>query len=172
MSNLFSWLKTTISSSSSSSTSIHHQCNQNDNSNKDEDNEDNEIIGDKMTTLSLNSTISSSCSSFDQIEEMIDHFNDDKKASTTLLKKVYYHDKNAKQVFLTGDFDQWKGTIPMIKQDNEHDDQGIFIADIHVSSQNKKIYYKFIVDGKWIYDETLPLEKDKDGNINNVIYTT
>ncbi|ORZ14028.1 immunoglobulin E-set [Absidia repens] len=66
------------------------------------------------------------------------------------------------EVFVTGTFDQWNKSLRMKKQPD-----GRFVANLQ--SNDKTILYKFVVDGVWNHDGNQPIEKDKDGNINNVL---
>ncbi|KAI9476289.1 MAG: immunoglobulin E-set [Benjaminiella poitrasii] len=73
-----------------------------------------------------------------------------------------------KNVILTGDFDNWQGTVSMTPVNSE-----LFKAEIDDSKLNNgAIQYKFIVDGKWCYDSAKNTVKDSSGNVNNVFYYT
>lgn len=69
---------------------------------------------------------------------------------------------NAKQVFLAGSFNEWSKTVcPMDK-----------VGDVHrisVPLESGKYLFKYVVDGEWNYDITLPTETDSEGNTNNVL---
>ncbi len=49
---------------------------------------------------------------------------------------------------------------------------GVFKAKVMIDeayAKNGKVFYKFVVDGEWKFDHTLPVETDASGNINNVL---
>lgn len=61
--------------------------------------------------------------------------------------------KGPEAIILTGTFDDWKGTLPMVK-----DPSGAFEITLPVTfdSPSSKFYFKFIVDGQW-----LPSKEDR-----------
>ena len=72
--------------------------------------------------------------------------------------------KNAKAVFLAGDFNDWSPTaLAMIREGDE------WIYRVHLSPGKHR--YKFIVDGKWITDPSnRQWEQNELGNGNSVIW--
>lgn len=68
----------------------------------------------------------------------------------------------AQSVQVTGSFNGWTDRVDLTKQDD-----GSFTGDIAMAKG--KHMFKFIVDGEWLYDITLPSEADESGNVNNVI---
>lgn len=65
-------------------------------------------------------------------------------------------------VHVSGSFDDWKERIAMKSLgDGTH--------SIELEVKPGKYEYKFIVDGKWCYDEAQPHRDDGHGNINNHI---
>jgi hypothetical protein len=72
--------------------------------------------------------------------------------------------KNARKVFLSGDFNGWShGSMPMRFENDE------WIFTVHLSPG--KHLYKFIVDGKWIIDPGNHLwEQNEHGTGNSVIW--
>ncbi|KAJ8609052.1 hypothetical protein MRB53_039321 [Persea americana] len=71
----------------------------------------------------------------------------------------FYWRYEGSNVSVTGDFDDWKGETKM-----QHTDDGHFVKVIDLPA-NTKIYYKFIVDGRWTIDgEAL---KEGEGQLEN-----
>ncbi|KAF2399551.1 hypothetical protein EJ06DRAFT_557351 [Trichodelitschia bisporula] len=71
----------------------------------------------------------------------------------------------AKEVFVTGSFDDWTKSVTL---ERNHD--GVFEKKVDFPLEEKKITYKFVVDGKWIHNHTAACETDEHGNVNNVLY--
>ncbi|KAI0885703.1 carbohydrate-binding module family 48 protein [Annulohypoxylon maeteangense] len=69
----------------------------------------------------------------------------------------------ASEVYVTGTFDDWKKTEKLEKIDDR------FEKTVTLQDASKKIYYKFVVDGNWVTDHTVPKEVDESGNENNVL---
>eukprot|EP00029_Vermamoeba_vermiformis_P009297 TRINITY_DN4593_c0_g1_i1.p1 TRINITY_DN4593_c0_g1~~TRINITY_DN4593_c0_g1_i1.p1 ORF type:complete len:264 (+),score=47.78 TRINITY_DN4593_c0_g1_i1:84-875(+) len=76
------------------------------------------------------------------------------------IKFIWPH--GGKAVFLSGQFNDWATDQPMHK-----DEDGTFVAWQLLGPGTYQ--YKFIVDGAWVYDNSKPVQKDLQGNINNVI---
>ncbi|EDO16946.1 hypothetical protein Kpol_1041p3 [Vanderwaltozyma polyspora DSM 70294] len=76
--------------------------------------------------------------------------------------------KGPNDVILTGDFDNWKGTLPMVR--TLEDDFEITLP-VELSEEDKdKFYFKFIVDGNWTVNDNYQKELDpKDCVENNFI---
>ncbi len=72
--------------------------------------------------------------------------------------------KNAKEVYLAGDFNNWNpASFAMVKKGEE------WVFPVHLSVG--KHLYKFIVDGKWIIDPNNKLwEQNEHGTGNSVIW--
>ncbi|KAI8087720.1 immunoglobulin E-set [Gilbertella persicaria] len=71
-----------------------------------------------------------------------------------------------KKVQVTGEFDNWSGSVDMIP---DAEDAHCYSVSIPMNL-TKDVEYKFIVDGEWKYAKDLPHRTDWRGNINNVIY--
>ncbi|KAL4800446.1 hypothetical protein BDV19DRAFT_353029 [Aspergillus venezuelensis] len=69
----------------------------------------------------------------------------------------------AKEVFVTGTFDDWGKTI---KLDQKGD---IFEKQVHFPVTGEKVHFKFVVDGIWTTDKRLPEEDDGSSNVNNTL---
>lgn len=67
----------------------------------------------------------------------------------------------AKEVILTGSFNDWKQDLVMKNAD------GKFSIEVPLPAGQHK--YKFVADGEWCYDFTMPNEPDESGNVNNVV---
>ena len=76
----------------------------------------------------------------------------------------FYWRYEGSQVNVTGDFDEWKGETKMQKTDDGH-----FVKVIDLPA-NTKIYYKFIVDGRWTIDGEA-LKEGEGQTENNYILT-
>ncbi|KAG7825275.1 hypothetical protein KL909_001567 [Ogataea angusta] len=70
-----------------------------------------------------------------------------------------------KSVILTGSFDNWSQSLPLIKQRD-----GSFSLSFPFPNDTEKVAFKFVVDGKWITSEDYKVETDELGNKNNVLY--
>ncbi|KAF4946187.1 hypothetical protein FGADI_11379 [Fusarium gaditjirri] len=66
-------------------------------------------------------------------------------------------------VYVTGTFDNWTKSVQLEKEGN------VFSKTVDLKEPEGKIYYKFIVDGKWIINQSAPNEPDLEGNVNNFI---
>ncbi|KAL4928436.1 carbohydrate-binding module family 48 protein [Aspergillus undulatus] len=69
----------------------------------------------------------------------------------------------AREVFVTGTFDDWGKTI---KLDQKGD---IFEKEVHFPVTGEKVHFKFVVDGIWTTDKRLPEEDDGSSNVNNTL---
>ena len=86
-----------------------------------------------------------------------------KKGHSMLYQFVWKH--NGERVFITGNFDNWKCSLKLAK----NNDTGLFETIIRVDPREKLIF-KFIVDGVWRCSMDFPTEFDDMQNVNNVIY--
>lgn len=64
---------------------------------------------------------------------------------------------------VTGTFDDWGKSEQLIQKGD------IWEKEVNLSNADEKIYYKFVVDDKWVIDPTAPQEDDGHFNINNVL---
>lgn len=71
----------------------------------------------------------------------------------------------AGEVFITGTFDEWKGSIKL-RKDTE---SGLFTVLVDLGDA-ERVYYKYIVDGHWTVNYDARREYDCSGNENNVLY--
>ncbi|OII76834.1 glycogen debranching protein [Cryptosporidium andersoni] len=92
---------------------------------------------------------------------------------------------NGNNVEIRGDWDNWKNSISLEKQQDGHFSTKILVKfgnssestsntnnkdNIIYPQSNKLQYeYKYIVDGNWVHDPNIPYTMDKNGNINNII---
>ncbi|KAL9098927.1 MAG: hypothetical protein Q9163_005503 [Psora crenata] len=74
-----------------------------------------------------------------------------------------YMDHPAKEVYVSGTFDDWAKSVQLDKKD------GHFEKLVDLPYADKKIIYKFVVDGNWTTDHTAPQETDEASNVNNVL---
>ncbi|KAL1961244.1 hypothetical protein VTO42DRAFT_3190 [Malbranchea cinnamomea] len=68
----------------------------------------------------------------------------------------------AQQVYVTGTFDNWAQTVKLDRTDHG------FSKEVELPD-DKKIHYKFVVDGDWKTDNSAPQEDDGNHNINNYL---
>ena len=78
---------------------------------------------------------------------------------------VFTWPEGPQDVILTGEFDNWKGSIPLVKQAN-----GSFKLSFPIESTHKFIF-KFIVDGEWTVSDSYKKEADAGGIENNYLDT-
>lgn len=71
---------------------------------------------------------------------------------------------HANEVYVSGSFDGWTSRH-RLEKDRE---QGCFRVQCRIPRE-KKVYYKFIVDGEWYTSEEDTTESDEHGNVNNVV---
>lgn len=70
-----------------------------------------------------------------------------------------------KDVIITGDFDNWKGTMPLVKSP-----KGDFSLTMPIEqTSNDKFHFKFIVDGEWKLSNSYDKEAAADGIENNYL---
>ncbi|KAL7786253.1 carbohydrate-binding module family 48 protein [Trichoderma ceciliae] len=69
----------------------------------------------------------------------------------------------AEEVFVTGTFDNWTKSEQLAKEGD------VFQKRVTLKDASQKIYFKFVVDGKWTVNESTPKEADHEGNVNNFI---
>lgn len=65
-------------------------------------------------------------------------------------------------VAVSGSFDNWQVRRPMTW------DNGIQAFSISLALRPGRYVYKLIVDGDWTLNPEAPIEKDVNGNVNNV----
>lgn len=74
------------------------------------------------------------------------------EAITRLFTFVYNPSNKSvvpEDVLITGEFDQWKASIPMVKSNGKNGTQFIISIPITIPRKEDCTYFKFIVDGKW-----------------------
>jgi hypothetical protein len=69
-------------------------------------------------------------------------------------------------VVVTGSFDEWAGTLVMEKNGDVFERKVTIQSDLDCL----QVQYKFIVDGAWKFDASLPTTTDEQGNENNVVF--
>ncbi|KAF2417440.1 hypothetical protein EJ08DRAFT_82141 [Tothia fuscella] len=77
--------------------------------------------------------------------------------------KFRWEHPEANEVFVTGTFDDWGKTEKLEKVGN------VFEKTVDLDGKDK-ILYKFVADGNWTHNHTLPTETDERGLINNVLH--
>ncbi|SMN21329.1 similar to Saccharomyces cerevisiae YHR146W CRP1 Protein that binds to cruciform DNA structures [Maudiozyma saulgeensis] len=74
-----------------------------------------------------------------------------------------------KDVVLTGIFDEWKGTMPLVRQ---ADGSFALTFPIQKTDDSDKFVFKFIVDGNWTVSDSYKKEADAGGIENNYVDLT
>ncbi|CAM1501017.1 Fc.00g101790.m01.CDS01 [Cosmosporella sp. VM-42] len=69
----------------------------------------------------------------------------------------------AEDVYVTGTFDSWTKSVKLEKEGD------VFLKTVDLKDASTKIYYKFVVNGIWVINESAPKEPDHEGNINNFL---
>ncbi|KAH7825687.1 putative 5'-AMP-activated protein kinase, regulatory beta subunit [Monocercomonoides exilis] len=76
------------------------------------------------------------------------------------------------EVYIVGDWDGWKRRFPLVRLT----ETGEVLSQYHyycvLNLPNGKYNFKFIVDEKWTVKDSLPMERDSVGNINNVAFVS
>ncbi|KAE8375955.1 hypothetical protein BDV26DRAFT_294564 [Aspergillus bertholletiae] len=71
---------------------------------------------------------------------------------------------HAMEVYVTGTFDDWGKTVRLDRKGD------IFEKEVPLPVTEEKLHFKFVVDGIWTTDHSVPEEDDGNHNINNVLY--
>jgi hypothetical protein len=77
---------------------------------------------------------------------------------------VFKWPKGPEDVIVTGEFDNWKQTLPLVKQAD-----GSFELSVPFTLTQEKLLYKYVVDGEWLVSKTHNITNDEAGNENNYI---
>ncbi|CAR21647.1 Mdg1p [Lachancea thermotolerans CBS 6340] len=68
-------------------------------------------------------------------------------------------------VILTGDFDNWSGSLPLVKSP-----RGDFAITMPIPPSSKnKFHFKFIVDGQWMVSDNYDVDHSSEGIENNFL---
>ena len=74
-------------------------------------------------------------------------------------------DKKVKDVIVTGTFDNWSKTLPLVKRPD-----GSFELEVPLAKGTEKIEFKFVLNGdEWVTSDTYWTVVDETGNTNNYI---
>ena len=76
---------------------------------------------------------------------------------------IFSRDHPAREVFVTGTFDNWQKTVHL-----QHNGSR-FEKTVELPGLHDRILYKFVVDGHWTPDYNKYHEDDGSGNVNNVL---
>lgn len=79
------------------------------------------------------------------------------------LISISFRDHPAREVFVTGTFDNWQKTVHL-----QHNGSR-FEKTVELPGSHDRILYKFVVDGHWTPDYNKYHEDDGSGNVNNVL---
>ncbi|KAI3403230.2 CRP1 [Candida oxycetoniae] len=72
--------------------------------------------------------------------------------------------KGPEEVIVTGTFDKWSKTLPLVKQAD-----GSFALQVPLPPQKETILYKYVVDGAWQINPEEKIAKDSQDIENNVL---
>ncbi|MCJ1402046.1 hypothetical protein MMC11_005265 [Xylographa trunciseda] len=89
---------------------------------------------------------------------------EDPRESKNMGSFLFQWNHPAKEVHVTGTFDDWSKSVLLEKKDGDMHEKLV-----ELPRADEKIYYKFVVDDQWITDHTAPQETDSTNNINNVL---
>lgn len=74
-------------------------------------------------------------------------------------------DENVKEVVVTGTFDNWSKTLPLVKRPD-----GSFELEVPLPKDLTKIEFKFVInDNEWVTSDKYWTVVDETGNVNNYI---
>ena len=76
---------------------------------------------------------------------------------------IFIWDDKGTKVKITGSFCDWKIQFDMTKDPNNN------LFQCQLPLDNKKYFFKFIVDDEWLCSNKYVTEEDHSGNINNII---
>ena len=88
-------------------------------------------------------------------------------ASERVINYKFQWPAGPEDVILTGHFDQWKGSLPMVK--NPETNAFELEVPLKFENEDKKIHFKFIVDGNWTVSHAYGKEVNEEGFENNFI---
>ena len=119
---------------------------------------------EKKESNSESSSSSSSSSSSLELEYNDEEY-EEKKEDNSKIPFTFCWKEGGKKILLTGNFANWNQFFEM----NEYE-KGNFKCDINLPRQ--EIYFKFIVDDKWVFSNNYDKKDDGHYNINNYIDLT
>uniref|UniRef100_A0A1A8HFT9 Protein kinase, AMP-activated, beta 1 non-catalytic subunit, b n=1 Tax=Nothobranchius korthausae TaxID=1143690 RepID=A0A1A8HFT9_9TELE len=85
----------------------------------------------------------------------------DSKSPTQAKPTVFRWAGGAKEVYVSGSFNNWATKIPLNRSQNN------FVAIVDLPEGEH--HYKFCVDGQWMLDPTGAVTTSKTGTVNNII---
>ncbi|QLG74146.1 hypothetical protein HG535_0G00310 [Zygotorulaspora mrakii] len=82
----------------------------------------------------------------------------------TSIEYTFEWPAGPKEVIVTGEFDEWKGTLPLVKSST-----GAFelTFPVKIPEGRDKIFFKFIVDGNWVTSDAYNKGYDQLSGIEN-----
>lgn len=89
--------------------------------------------------------------------------------STTTVDYTFEWPSGPEDVVVTGEFDEWKGTMPLLKT-SSGDFELTF--PVKIPANKEKVFFKFIVDGNWVTSDAYGKDFDENGIENNYISRT
>lgn len=87
-------------------------------------------------------------------------------SGSTTVDYTFEWPAGPEEVLVTGEFDQWKGTMPLLKTSS-----GAFelTFPVEIPAGRDKVFFKFIVDGTWLASDAYTKGADENGIENNYI---
>ncbi|QLQ82644.1 hypothetical protein HG537_0H04070 [Torulaspora globosa] len=87
-------------------------------------------------------------------------------SGSTVVDYTFEWPSGPEEVLVTGEFDQWKGTMPLLKTSS-----GAFelTFPVEIPAGKDKVFFKFIVDGTWLASDAYTKGVDENGIENNYI---
>ncbi|CAG8558262.1 14433_t:CDS:2 [Acaulospora morrowiae] len=96
--------------------------------------------------------------------------NTDSPQSQQLISHTFHWKYGGRGVHIAGSFDPpYKHWDPIPMNYNNDSDLHEIVLNLH---QNWKYLFKYLVDGKWMIDPSIPIEQDKTGLGNNFVIKT
>lgn len=82
----------------------------------------------------------------------------------TTIEYTFEWPAGPKEVIVTGEFDDWKGTLPLVKSTT-----GAFelTFPVKIPEDKDKVFFKFIVDGDWVTSDAYNKGYDEQSGIEN-----
>ncbi|QLL34573.1 hypothetical protein HG536_0G04350 [Torulaspora globosa] len=87
-------------------------------------------------------------------------------SGSTTVDYTFEWPAGPEEVLVTGEFDEWKGTMPLLKT-SSGDFELTF--PVKIPADKDRVFFKFIVDGTWLASDAYTKGADENGIENNYI---
>lgn len=87
-------------------------------------------------------------------------------SAATTVDYTFEWPAGPKEVVVTGEFDNWKGSLPLLRSSS-----GAFelTFPVKIPADKDRVFFKFIVDGNWVTSDAYSKGSDANGIENNFI---